>query len=383
MFLTCFNAIIRILFSEGMDKMGRFYWQYQLEARRRRTRYERIGTFLLVVFILGFCLWRFFYADSPDYALEQLEQGIKNHDAKALQEYCDLEAISGQAYDDLMRDMFAQDDKLSTDTKVMFEQFYIKIKPQVVKDTAQLLLSYAEKGSWQNPADDSLLKGRQLGMDYEYLIERSQLRNTSLVKLENVDRRNDTAQAKVQVKDDYTGTIYTLNLTMNKTPDGWKVVKIANYRDYLDFITPIQTSGLLGYNRDTQDIIDKYNDILDTQQTHFNQLTDNVDGRLTKSQRSRLADYIKSDIIPALEKRQKELDAVAVRDGAQYLKALRAEETTAAIAQWQHFLTGIQDNNFAELNTANAFHQKSLNLQHRIDDVIKNTAITKMPQSIP
>lgn len=363
--------------------MGRFDWQQQLELRRRRTRYERIGSMLLLVFVLGFGLWRFFYASSPEYALEQLNQAIKNHDVKALQEYCNLEAVSGQAYDDLTRDMFAQDDHLSNETKVMFEQFYIKIKPQVVKDTTQLLLSYAANGSWQNPADDGLLKGRQLGMDYEYLIERSQLRNTSIVKIDKIDRNKDAALAKVQVKDDYTGTLFTLNLLMSKTEEGWKVVRIINYRDYLDFVTPIQTSGLLAYGRATQDIIDKYNDILDTQQTRFKQLTATSDGRLSSKQRSTLADYIKSDIIPALEKRQQELDAIPVQEGAQYLKELRAAETQASLAQWQHFLTGIQDDNLTELNTANAFHQQALDLQHRIDDVRKNTAITKMPQSIP
>ena len=65
---------------------------------------------------------------------------------------------------------------------------------------------------------------------------------------------------------------------MNKTEEGWKVVRIVNYRDYLDFVTPIQTSGLLAYKRATEDIIDKYNDILDTQQTRFNQLTATSDG---------------------------------------------------------------------------------------------------------
>lgn len=363
--------------------MGGFDWQQKLEQRRRRTKYERIGTFLLFVFVLGFCLWRFFYGDSPEYALEQLEQAVKQHDAKTLQKYCNLESISNQAYDDLTRDMFAQDDNLSNDTKVMFEQFYIKIKPQVVAETAKLILAYADKGSWQQPSDASLLKGRQLGMDYEYLIERSRLRNTSIVKVEKLERSKNTATAKIQVKDDYTGTPFTLNLLMNKNEDHWQVVRIVNYRDFLDFITPIQTSGLMAYNRSTENIIDKYNDIFDTQQTRFNQLSATDDGRLSYEQRCKLVDYIKSDIVPAIEKRQQELDAVPVRDGAQYLQAMRAEETQMSLAQWQHFLTGLQNNDVAEMNTANAFHKNALDLQHRIDDVIKNTAITKMPKSIP
>lgn len=368
---------------EGMDKMGEFDWQHRLEQRRRRTRYERIGTFLLCVFVLGFCLWRFFYGDSPEYALEQLNQAIKQHDAKSIQKYCNLESITSQAYDDLTRDMFAQDDNLSNDTKVMFEQFYIKIKPQVVAETANLILAYADKGSWQQPSDTSLLKGRQLGMDYEYLIERSRLRNTSIVKLEKLDRNKNSALARVQVRDDYTNTTFTLHLLMNKNEDNWQIVRIVNYRDFLDFIMPIQTSGLTIYNRNTEDIIDKYNDIFDTQQTHFNLLSATSDGKLSKEERSELADYIKSDIIPAIEKRQEELDAVPVRDGAQYLQSMRAEETKMSLAQWQHFLAGLKNNDVAEMNTANAFHKNALDLQHRIDDVIKNTAITKMPKSIP
>lgn len=45
---------------EGMDTMGKFDWQQQLEQRRRRTRYERIGVLFLLIFVLGFGLWRFF-----------------------------------------------------------------------------------------------------------------------------------------------------------------------------------------------------------------------------------------------------------------------------------------------------------------------------------
>lgn len=363
--------------------MGNFDWQKQLEKRRRRTKYERIGTLMLLVFILGFSLWRIFYANTPEYALEKLDRAIETHDIRSVQKYCDIDAVVKHAYDDLTRDMFAQDTRLSDKTKVMFEQFYIKIKPQVTEETNQLLLAYIDSGAWPQPGGDNILKGRQLGIDYEYLIERSQLRNTSIVSIESVNRTRDATLARVQIKEEYTGTLFTLELLLNQKDDNWQVTRIMNYRDFLDFVGPIQTSGLTAYTRATQEIIDKYNDILDTQQTNFKKMTATKNGRLTEAQRSKLIGYIKSDIIPALEKRQKELDAIPVNDGAQYLREMRASEAQLSLDGWQHFLTGIEKDDTTELNIAKALHGEALVVQHRIEDLLKNSAVSSISKSIP
>ena len=39
-------------------------------------------------------------------------------------------------------------------------------------------------------------------------------------------------------------------------------MRIVNYRDYLDFLAPIQADGLKAYVAATQDVIDKYNSII-------------------------------------------------------------------------------------------------------------------------
>lgn len=363
--------------------MNKFDWQDQLNKRRKRAKYERIAVLLIIVFSLGFILWRFFYANTPEYALEKLVHGIQEHNTEEIEQYTDLTAITNSAYDDLTRGIFAADHNLSTDTKVMFEQFYMKIKPQVIEGTTPLLLSYAADGTWSRPAAAGILKGRQLGIDYEYLIERSQLRNTSLVNIAGIDRTDDTALAKVLVKDDYTETTFVLNLLMNKTEEGWKITKIVNYRDYLDFLAPIQSSGLKAYAKATQDIVDKYNDIIDAQQTNWGRMTKTETGKLSEAQRNKAADYITEDIIPALQKRQQELDAIPIIDGGQYLAKLRSEETRLSLLQWQHVLTGIKDNSLTELNIGQALHKNAMEVQHRIDDVLKNTAVNKMEKVMP
>lgn len=364
--------------------MKTYDWQEQLAKRQRRTKYERIAMLLLLAFTLAFGLWQFIYADTPEYALEQVQAAIARKDTEAVAKYCDLDSITAQAYDDLTRDMFAKDETLSDKTKVMFEQFYVKIKPQVVEETNKLLLSYVSTGGvWQPPSGDNILKGRQLGIDYEYLIERSQLRNTKFLKLDTVTRDGNQAKAKIQVQDSYTHTNFMLSLTMEKKDGTWKIIRINNYRDFLDFLAPIQTAGMEAYVKATSDIIDKYIDILDTQQTNFRLMTATSEGRLASAQRTKLCAYIRSDIIPALEKRQQELDQIPVTDGGQYISNLRKESTNLSIQSWQHFAAGIEHDNIKDLGTAKAFHKDAMDLERRIDDLLKNTAVNKIAKIIP
>ena len=363
--------------------MNSYEWQETLAIWHCRTRYERIAALIFVAGILGFLLWHFFYEATPEYSLEQLRTAMASKNPNAITTYCDLDSITSHAYDDLTRDMFAQDKNLSDKTKVMFEQFYVKIKPQVVAESNKLFLSYVQYGAWQPPEADNILKGRQLGMDYEYLIERSQLRNTQFEKIEDVQRSGDTAHAKVKVRDMYTNTTFVLELYMENQDGTWKVMRIVNYRDYLDFLAPIQADGLKAYVAATQDVIDKYNDILDTQQTHFKKLNETIDGILSSKQRRQLIEYVKSDIIPALQKRQAELDAIPLIDGGQYLSQLRHQETEISINSWQHFIEGIANDDHAALNTAHALHKEVDDIEYRIDDLFKNTAITGIKKTIP
>ncbi|MCR5175242.1 MAG: DUF2939 domain-containing protein [Anaerovibrio sp.] len=362
--------------------MNDINWQEMLKRGHKQTKLQRIIGIIALAIILGFAMWHFFYASTPEYALNQLEKAIQTNDQALFEEYCNLDSITAKAYDDLTRDMFAHDSHLSNETKVMFERFYMKIKPQLITETNKLLLSYISSGKWNAPTNNNILKGRQLGIDYEYLVERSQLRNTTLIKVDNITRHNNDAIVKIIVRDKYTDTNYTLNLVMAKSDGSWKIVEIQNYRDYIDFLSPIQESGIKKYINDTSDITQKYNSILDAQQTRFKKLSKTSDGKLTTNNRSKLVSYIRSDIIPALEKRQEELNEFPVNDGAQYLALQRKESTRLSVAAWEHFITALETDSPEEFNISNAFHKDAMNIDHRIDDIIKNTAIsTELPST--
>ena len=258
------------------------------------------------------------------------------------------------------------------------------VKPQFIDGTKTAILDSVKAGEWMPPNGDNILKGRQLGIDYDYFIERSQLRNTEFVKTISVQRDGHSATAAVQVKDTYTQTPFTMELIMEQQEDGhWQVAYIKNYRDYLDAIEPLQNQDIAEYLAATRTIVDTYNQTFQRQQQKFQALTATAQGRLSDSQKSNLHSFLTQEVIPTLNQRQDELDAIAVPAGAQYISQLRSQSTRITIAAWQHFAAGIAEDTQSELETAETLHKEELDIDRRIDDIIKHTAITKNAPSIP
>ena len=159
-------------------------FQRRVEERRHRQHREIflvIGGFAL---LLGTWLWYYFiYIRTPDYAMRQLADAVLRHDSAAFDRYVALDRTLDHVYDDLTEDLFLYDSALTEETRSRYQQFYRDIKPQLVQGVAETLHRYVATGEWLLPQGASLTKGRLLGIDFERFLERSQLRNTEVVKV--------------------------------------------------------------------------------------------------------------------------------------------------------------------------------------------------------
>lgn len=362
--------------------MDDYTWNKKRELRLKRKKKERMLLLLLPVILLGFGLWKYFYAATPEHAIENVCTAIQEKDVETFNKYVNLDLVTSRAYEDLTNDMFAYDKNLDPNTKVMFETFYKKIKPQVVSGTNEILKNYVATGELSVPKGNDILKGRQLGIDFPYLMERAQLNNTKFVSLGEVQRNNRSADAIINVKDTYTDTSYSLHVILEQNADDvWQVVYVSNYRDYLNLIEPLQLSDLNQYIQNTQGIIDNYNAKLKKYQTRFAQLSSTNDGNLSNYQRNRLADFIRADVIPTLKDRQNELDAVEIPKGAVYLHSLRQQSTDLTIKSWLHFIEAMEKDSPEEMNTSKALHKSETDIDNRINDILKHTAVNTPAQS--
>ncbi len=363
--------------------MDDYTWHLKLKQKRSRRQHEILALIIIIALILGMGLWNIFYSRTPEYALNQLQTAVKEKDSETFSKYADLNTICKKAYDDLTGDMFASDKSIPAQNRELFQKFYTIIQPQVAEGTKDTILDRIKTGQWPSPGGDSLLKGRQLGIDFEYLLERSQLKNTELLSIGNVIRDGDKATAEINVSDCTTDTAFTLILVMEKSKEGyWRVAYIDNYRAYLDTVEPLQKKDINDYSNATESIVAETNQTLAELQGTFKWLT-TYTGDMTDSQKSSINELITKEIIPALQKRQQKLEAIEIPSGAVYVAGLRSQSAGLSISAWENFAKGVMNDDQNAFETAESYHKAALDMDKRIDDIFHHAAISKSAPEIP
>ena len=391
--------------------MDDYTWRKRLEARRRRRRHERL--FVLFLFILalsGVFLYHSVYTKTPEYAMQEMVTAYKAGDAETFRRHVDLNSITLKAYDDLTSDLFKYDTNLSERERSLFENFYVLIRRQMCQGAVKIINKYIDTRQWTLPGE--ILKGRQLGIDYDLLLDRSLIRQTSLIELESVENLGEEAAATFSVVEEYTQVPFVLKVTLkdlanesfnvggseveffgqkfnlpgftfNLGGSDWKIVSVDNYRGYLDAVSPLLRKNLADYIDATEEIVYRYNGTFESAQNTFISMQKTPYGIMTTNQRAEVSAYITDTLIPALESRQAELDEVPIPQGAQFFAGLRQESTRITILAWQSYIKGITENSAADLDTAASLHKQELVLDQRIEEIIHNSAVTRNLPELP
>lgn len=355
--------------------------------RRRRMQEKRRVLLILLCFavVLGLWLWYYFiFTRTPEYALRSLTEAVPHHDAAVAERYLDLPRTLSRAYDDLTDDMLRYDAALTAENKAQYETFYDVIKPQMIESVHEVILGYIKTGEWMLPGGASLVKGRQLAIDFERFLERSQLRNVDFVRIESVKVKGDAAEAQVAIRDRVTETPFSLRLRLERAPEGhWQVVRMDNYKLYLDTLASRQNQDIADYIAATYEIVTEYNEIFEQQRTRFAALTKRARGRFDADTAAALRALLQNEVVPTLKERQEALDAVAIPSGAAYLANLRHTVTDLSIASWKHYIKGIATGSNEEFNAAETLLKQAVDADLRITDIIHHNTVSQALPEIP
>ena len=391
--------------------MDDYTWRKRLEQRRRRRQRERLFVLgIFVAILVGVFLYFSVYTKTPEYAMREMVTAYKENDMKTFRRHLDLNSITARAYDDLTGDLFKYDTQLSDRERSLFENFYVLIRRQMTSGAVKVINTYLDTKEWTLPGE--ILKGRQLGIDFDLLLDRSLIRHTALVDLENVEHHGEEATASFKIVEEYTQIPFVLKVTLkdlanesynvggadfeifghkisfpglsfNLGGSDWKVVSVDNYKEYLDTMAPILRKNLAWYIDETAEIVFRYNGTFGAEQNEFISMQRNSSGIMTDSQRANVASYIHNVIIPSLENRQSELDQVEVPQGAEFLSQLRQESTRVTIMAWQAYARGMTENSSTALDEAESLHKQELALDQRIEEIIHNSAVAKNVPELP
>ena len=337
--------------------------------------------------------------------MKTAQQALDDNDSSTFKRYVDLISLTSKAYDDLTVDLFKYDTNLSDRERSLFENFYVLIRPQIAQGAAEIIDYKISKNLWTLP--DGILQGRQLGVDFDLLLERSLIRHTTITGIGNVEYTDvDKATVNLDVVEDYTGTPFTLQLEVEKVNSAgwsfggfefdfldrtwkmgsvnfnlgtsdWRVVGINNYRDYLDIVAPTLKQELADYIDNTQEIVNRYNAVFRNQQNEFIAIQKVQNGVMSSQQKEQIASYIENNIIPTLQNRQQELDGIAAPNGAIYLAKLRRETTNITVSAWAYYIKGLRENSPESFDTAESLHKQELAIDQRIEEIVHNSAISR------
>ena len=303
--------MLNLLTGKDSHQMDDYTWEKTIRKRRVRRRRQALLVLILVILALGAFFGWHLYAQkrTPEYALEQAVVAVQKKDADRFRHYVNLDLVTSRGYDDLTADLLSYDTTLTAVNKAAYEKFYITVKPQLTSGTQDTILRRVSSGEWSLPEGTDILKGRQLGIDYERFLARSQLRNTSFVGIGKVTEDGTTATAEIEIRDDWTGTSFTLEAAMEQATDGhWQVAYLKNYRDYLDAVTPLHNEDIAKYSDATKNIVSSYNEKLAAYKLRFNALSKTNSGTFTAEQKAGLEALIEQEVIPTLKARQQELE---------------------------------------------------------------------------
>ncbi len=391
--------------------MDDYTWKKKVRARRRRVKYERVFFLLALIFATSFGIWN--YASrtkTPQYAMNEIITSFNEGDLEKFNSRVDLMSITTAAYDDLTGDMFKNDESLSMSERLLFENFYVLIRPQICAGAIKVINTKIKNDNWTLP--EEILKGRQLGIDFDLLLERSLIRHTKIVSIENVEHLGDKATAKIHVVEENTNTPFVFKVTLENfsnaswqvagsnfeffgekwqfpglsfglDDNSWRITGIENYKEYLETVTPIIQKGVEEYIDATAEIIDHYNYLFAVEQSNFIIMQRTSSGVMSHNQRTRIADYIQNTIIPTLQDRQSELSKIAIPAGAMYLASLRAESTNVTIEAWKSYVQGLLNDDEVAFFRAASIHKQELILDQRIEEVVKNSAVARNLPELP
>lgn len=338
----------------------------------------------LIVLTIGMLAWYFaYYIQRPAYALAQAEEALAQHDLAEFQRRADIEAITDAGYDDLTYVLFAHDTSLKEDERSASGKFYQNVKGSITDGLVHAIQYAVQNADWTEPGGVSELKGRQLGVDFEYLMECSHLRDTELLALGEVVRDGRVATATVTVRDGGTGLEFPLQLRMERRDEGWQIVRVANYRAYLEAVQTAAARDISRYIEETRPIVDRYNGVFRSNQSEFRSLTETPWSTYTTEQRKALIRLLQEGMIPVLKKYQRELDAVDIPRGAAYLAAQRKAATEASIASYESFVRGLDTGMPEDFARAETLHKQALTYDLRVGDMIRRGAVSAETPATP
>ena len=324
-----------------------------------RSKYALTGALTAIILIV-ICICCYVFnvkANSPDHAIQMVEESLKTHDEKKFNNAVDVDTLLNTSYDSFVDGMINFDKTMPEEVKDSVANFTQLLKVPLMASMKTAIDNYVATGSFEPQSKNDLNKDNidaNLMAASEILdragINKIEFRQIDSVKVDN-DNKN-LAIAEVRIYQQEAARDFIFEVVLEKNSDGdWKVTSIKNFSNFVAMMNQARRSQLDRYLEETAAIMNRHDKtILEAEQKYGSILSigslgqDNTRNDL----KTLITDVVKKD----WEVRKQELFNVNVPKGAEALQNLRIKICDLSIESADLYAKWMSDKKAATIKDA-------------------------------
>lgn len=324
----------------------------------------------VIVLIVAIGCWYKFAVGTktPEYALDIVEDSIKNHDKETFYQYVDLQSILATSYEGIIDGMTYSDKAMSPEMRDSVKTFTEMLRSPMLLSLQASIDSYIETGDFHeedNAGVSELLK--RTGMD------KSQFRGVGEVEVN--PKNNDEAIADILIYHPDLEREYILKFILKRGDSGqWKIVRVENFHDFITQINRMRRKKLDDYLEKSAEINIRHDKAAKTAEQKYK--TSASAGSLAKEDtRLKLRNIMTNELKKDWEVRKEELSNLTVPKDAVTLQNLYLKICDLEIAYAEGYAQWMDDKNAYTVKAAEEKHRQAqtlkaeaANLAHRMSE---------------
>ena len=293
------------------------------------------------------------YTKTPEYAMQQIEQSVEQHDKAKFQRYVDVERLLDRSYDGFVEGLLTTDTMMTPEAKSAISSFTHMMKAPLLTSFRTAIEQYVESGTWE--AAESQEAGNE-ALDASDVLKRSGLQQAVFRSVDGIsqDKDGDRAIASVRVYQEEAQREFVLEVVLEKAENGdWRITEIQNFDAFIQMVSQARHEELKKYMRETASIMDKHDrTIHDAELTYRSILASGSLG--SQATRDEIQALMRDVVQKDWETRKEALSELVVPAAAQTLHHLRLKICDLHIEYAQSYAQWMSDKKAATIREADA-----------------------------
>lgn len=195
-----------------------------------------IGLFILIIILGGAAFYKYYWVNTPQYALNMIEKAVQDHDSSVFDRYVNIDSVLDKGYDDYFSAYMDADTMIMNSPLKGLAQGIIKMaKPLAVNNLKSEINTYIKTGKWQNEEQTKTSSPEQPLIQNASINEKIGLKNIKFKNVEYVKENGASANIGLKIAMPNAKKEMTIDLLMKKSEAGnWQIVQITNVKDYVN-----------------------------------------------------------------------------------------------------------------------------------------------------